>query len=355
MLSHESEQTTEEQNHTSRFICTSNHGFAAYSQEELRRLFATVKSTVLQPSEVFVATLQYSEHEVIDQLKTTPPIFLRHLFPVQYQWTAQESEQSDYMACIASFVTEHSHLQHANISLQVRKTDDSIWEDNAAALKDAIQARLDGLNGEFVVRDADYIVSVFATKQDIYVGISRPSDNISDWSGGAVRFQREEGQISRAKFKLLEAEKTFGIDFTSFREALDIGAAPGGWTSFLLDRGMKVTAVDPAKMDASVLSSPRLTYIRKNADSVKFREHQFDLLVCDMSWSPKLMARMVTNLLDAVAPGGTLIVTVKLLTKKPMALIHDVIGTFQDARLQVQRAKQLFHNRDEITIYMIKY
>lgn len=47
--------------------------------------------------------------------------------------------------------------------------------------------------------------------------------------------------------------------------------------------------------------------------------------------------------------------TVKLLTKKPMALIQEVITQFEEARLQVQRAKQLFHNRDEITLYMIKY
>ena len=74
-----------------------------------------------------------------------------------------------------------------------------------------------------------------------------------------------------------------------------------------------------------------------------------------MSWSPKLTARLVSQLLYALVPGGTAIVTVKLLTKKPMAMIHEVIGIFEDARMQVQRAKQLFHNRDEITLYMIKY
>ncbi|MNE52833.1 putative 23S rRNA ribose 2'-O-ribose methyltransferase [compost metagenome] len=88
---------------------------------------------------------------------------------------------------------------------------------------------------------------------------------------------------------------------------------------------------------------------------MRFRDSQFDLLVCDMSWSPKLTAKLVSDLLYALVPGGTAVVTVKLLSKKPMALIQDVIHTFQDARMQVQRAKQLFHNRDEITLYMIKY
>ncbi|MNC66754.1 putative 23S rRNA ribose 2'-O-ribose methyltransferase [compost metagenome] len=123
----------------------------------------------------------------------------------------------------------------------------------------------------------------------------------------------------------------------------------------MLERGLKVTAVDPAKLHPSLLSSPNLTYLQKNADSVKFRDNQFDLLVCDMSWSPKLTARLVSDLLYSLVPGGTAVVTVKLLSKKPMALIQDVIYTFQESRMQIQRAKQLFHNRDEITLYMIKY
>ncbi|GJM81737.1 hypothetical protein HMSSN139_42330 [Paenibacillus sp. HMSSN-139] len=206
-----------------------------------------------------------------------------------------------------------------------------------------------------MVRDADWVISVFAGQDRIYAGVAHPQDNLSDWNGGAIRFRKEEGQISRAKFKLLEAEAAFGIPFESFREALDIGAAPGGWTSFLLERGLSVTAVDTAKLHPSLLSSPKLTFLQRNANRVKFKENQFDLLVCDMSWSPKLTARLVTDLLYALVPGGTAIVTVKLLTKKPMALIQEVTEVFQEARLQVQRAKQLFHNRDEITLYMIKY
>jgi 23S rRNA (cytidine2498-2'-O)-methyltransferase len=38
-----------------------------------------------------------------------------------------------------------------------------------------------------------------------------------------------------------------------------------------------------------------------------------------------------------------------------MAVIKEIITMFEGQRMQVQRAKQLFHNRDEITLYMIKY
>ncbi|MFB5265469.1 SAM-dependent methyltransferase [Paenibacillus enshidis] len=337
----------------SRFICTANHGFAPYAQEELRRLFGSVKSTVLIPGEVLLVTLSEETTAVVERIQAQAPMFLRHLFPVQFQ---EESGSLDtVLTRLAAFVMNRSELQGQILSVQVRKSTDSQWEDSTGALKQAITDKLAEAPLDFAVRGADYVLSVFAGQQFWYAGISRPDDNLSDWNGGAVRFQKEEGQVSRAKFKLLEAEAAFGIDFTAFRKALDIGAAPGGWTSFLLERGLEVTAVDPARMDPSVLQSPRLTFLRKNAGEVKFRDSEFDVLVCDMSWSPKQMAKLVTGLLYSLASGGTAIVTVKLMHKKPLALIQDVISSFEQAGMQVQHAKQLFHNRDEITLYMIKY
>lgn len=67
------------------------------------------------------------------------------------------------------------------------------------------------------------------------------------------------------------------------------------------------------------------------------------------------MAKLVTGLLHSLTPGGTAVVTVKLMHKKPLAMIKEIISMFEGERMQIQRAKQLFHNRDEITLYMIKY
>lgn len=352
-------ESESESESVTRWVCTANHGFAPYAQEELRRQFGSVKSTMLVPGEIFVASLQAEPQRVVESLRVKEPVFLRHLFEVQWEWPngeeASSADSEHALEELSVFLRGDARLHGTKVAIQTRKSEQAVWENSAAELKEALQARLDGIDAEIVVREADWVISVFASKDRILAGISAPADNLSDWNGGAIRFQREEGQISRAKFKLLEAESIFGIDFASFREALDIGAAPGGWTSFLLERGMRVTAVDPAKLHPDVLRNPRLTHLRKNANSVKFRENQFDLLVCDMSWNPKLTAKLVTELLYALAPGGTAILTVKLLSKKPMALIHEIMETFEAARLQIQRAKQLFHNRDEITLYMIKY
>ena len=346
-----SEEETEEQQ--TRFICTANHGFAPFAQEELRRLFGSVKSAVLVSGEVFLVTVAYTWNEVAAMIAKQAPIFVRHIQPVDIEISAEELGSG--LNELKVYVLDKKELQGATVSLQVRKSEHSLSEVSAGALREQILEDLQDLHAEFIVQDADWILSVFVSSDHIYAGVSHPQDNLSDWNGGAVRFQREEGQISRAKFKLLEAEKSFGIDFSAFRHALDIGAAPGGWTSFLLQRGIHVTAVDPAKMHESLVGHPQLKIMRKNASAVRFRDNQFDLLVCDMSWSPKQMVKLVKDLLYCLSPGGTAIVTVKLMHKKPMALIKEVIASFEEDQMQLQYAKQLFHNRDEITLHMIKY
>lgn len=353
----------------SQFVCTANHGFAPYAQEELRRTFGAVKSQVLESGEVFLASLAAENSAVVEDLLKTQPVFLRHLFPAEMKTEVSGNVDLEGLAKqLAEWASSSPKLTGRTsrgvaedeeaaitVAVQVRKSSGSKLPATALQLKEAVEAAWPAGFIQFAVRDADYIFSVYAAEEAVYAGVSLPEENLSDWNGGAIRFLREEGQISRAKFKLLEAERIFGIEFGSFRRALDIGAAPGGWTSFLLERGLQVTAVDPAKMHPALLENPQLTYLRKNADSVKFEMNEFDLLVCDMSWNPKLTARLVIDLLYSLAVGGTAVVTIKLLSKKPLALIKEITEMYTDARMQIVQAKQLFHNRDEITLYMIKY
>lgn len=345
------QNTAPQEKISSRYICTANHGFAPYAQEELRRLFGAVKSTLLLPGEVFLATLEDEPAVVSRILAQNLPVFLRHIQPVQFQDVGDMSA----MERLAVYLSRRTELEGEKVSLHVRKGATSFWEDSPGELREWLQGKLESLGAEFTVQDPAWVVSVYADGEALYAGVSRPEENLSSWNGGMIRFRKEDGQISRAKFKLMEAEKEFGIPFYSFKNAVDIGASPGGWTSFLLERGLKVTAVDPALMHESLRKHPGLKIMRKNAGEVKFRENEFDLLVCDMSWSPKLMAKLVTGLLHSLTPGGTAVVTVKLMHKKPLAMIKEIIAMFEGERMQIQRAKQLFHNRDEITLYMIKY
>ncbi|XEC92576.1 SAM-dependent methyltransferase [Paenibacillus tarimensis] len=334
----------------SRWIGTANHGFAVYAMEELRRLFAGIKFQQLAAGEVFLLELPLSREEALKVILDQEPIFLRHLQPIDRELPLagnaddlQELSNIVRHACIV--------FEERRVAVHVRRAEGSSFPYSAADTKAVLDAVLTEIGSEQSLQHPDLILSVYAAKDRLLVGWGTPEELLSDWPGGAVRFQREEGQISRAKFKLLEAERVFGIRLEQFRQALDIGAAPGGWTSLLLERGLWVTAVDPAELHPSLTGHPRLTYWKKNASEVRFDTGGFDLLVCDMSWSPLQMCKLVLSLQSSLAPGGSAIITVKLMHRKPLQTIRDVIAKFEEAFVLV-KAKQLFHNRDEITLYL---
>jgi 23S rRNA (cytidine2498-2'-O)-methyltransferase len=116
---------------------------------------------------------------------------------------------------------------------------------------------------------------------------------------------------------------------------------------------MRVTAVDPAAMHPTLLVAPGFRHLRMNASEAKFRHEAFELLVCDMSWDPLLMAQLVKEHLSALVPGGTVITTVKLMHGKPFATLREVERTFAPL-LRLKQAKQLFHNREELTCCWVR-
>jgi 23S rRNA (cytidine2498-2'-O)-methyltransferase len=329
-------------------IGTANQGFAQYALEEIRRLFPDLKFQYLESGEVFRFQTATPQEECAHRLLEHEPIFLRHVQPVDQELTiARTLEDLEKIRALAS--AESRFQKGEKVAIQVRKQSGIDFAYTPIQIKEALNIEQFGVVS--VAREADWILSLYLSAEKLYWGISRPADNLSDWSGGAVRFQKEAAQISRAKFKLLEAEIAFAINFQQFQNALDVGAAPGGWTDFLLERGLRVTAVDPGKLDAVLLKNPRLTYLPRNAENVDFPPQSFDLLVCDMNGSPSQTAKLIARLLPTLKSGGTLLLTIKLMHKKPFQAVKETLATL-GSRIILIRAKQLFHNREELTLYL---
>lgn len=335
---------------TSQWIGTANYKYAQRAQEEVRRLISEVSFTYLAPLEVFIITSPLSREETLQAIMRQEPIFLRHLQPIDTTFEVQ----SDH----AEIEELHHYLNEAtslmvgkDVAVQVRFSPEITYHLSPAEVRDEVLATLHDVNP--VVQHADWIISIYVSNETLYVGISKPTDNLSDWTGGAIRFKKERQHISRAKFKLLEAEVAFGLDYSQYHSAIDVGAAPGGWTSLLLERGVKVTAVDPAALHPSLKHHPQLTYYKKNIGELSFAPHAFDLLVCDMSWSPRQTAKLLLDLIGALMVGGTAIITLKLMHKNAFQAVREMTASLEPP-LQLVKAKQLFHNRDEITMCFVR-
>jgi 23S rRNA (cytidine2498-2'-O)-methyltransferase len=333
------------------WVGTSNRGFGKLAYSELQRLFDKAKTQSLSPGDVFRFEVDADREEALRRIKAKPPIFLRHMQPVHATVPMEGAEAT--LAAIRAVVAEFdAPLRGKKVAVQARKAEAPQTPKAEIApidVKRIVDEALAQAHGAIpVVQDMEYVISVYLAREAAYIGWSKPEDNLSTWSGGAVHFRKEDGDISRAKFKLMEAELAFGIDFGAYHSALDIGAAPGGWSSFLLEKGLRVTAIDPADMHPSLLREHGFTYLRKNAADVKFPADSFDLLVCDMSWDPLRMAELVKRLLPAVSRDGLILTTVKLMHGKAFATLREV-ESIMEPEAKLVATKQLFHNREELT------
>ncbi len=134
--------------------------------------------------------------------------------------------------------------------------------------------------------------------------------------------------------------------------AVDLGAAPGGWTWQLVRRSVRVTAVDNGPMDAALLDSGLVTHLR--ADGFRFQPKKpVDWLVCDMVEQPRRVAELIAHWL-AQGWCRRAIFNLKLPMKKRYEETLSCLGIVSDAlggRADI-RAKQLYHDREEITVFV---
>ncbi|MGZ4163989.1 MAG: SAM-dependent methyltransferase, partial [Tumebacillaceae bacterium] len=82
---------TQPEQSVTRLIGTANHGFAQHAIEEVRRLVPVVKFSYLEPGEVFLIQTSASFDELADKLRAQPPIFLRHIQPVEVEMDIDRS------------------------------------------------------------------------------------------------------------------------------------------------------------------------------------------------------------------------------------------------------------------------
>ena len=70
------------------------------------------------------------------------------------------------------------------------------------------------------------------------------------------------------------------------------GAAPGGWSWQLVQRGMQVVAIDNGPMDQALMESGQVTHLREDAFAYK-PQRPVDWLVCDMVEKPARVAQLM--------------------------------------------------------------
>lgn len=168
------------------------------------------------------------------------------------------------------------------------------------------------------------------------------------WPGGRARMRLGGDFPSRAARKLAEAFAWLGMSPGSGELCVDLGAAPGGWSWLLLEKRARVIAVDPARMDAKLMRNPRLRHVQGNAFEYE-PETPVDWLFCDMAYRPLEVAQMLGRWARR-RHTRLLVANFKLPMKRKVEMVERIRGLLADSGFTSLRTRQLYHDREEITL-----
>ena len=191
-----------------------------------------------------------------------------------------------------------------------------------------------------------------------FVGLSLPPWT-SAWPMGIPRIAMPGAAPSRSTLKLAEAFAAFLGPrepqlLRAGMRAVDLGAAPGGWTWQLAHRGLRVTAVDNGPLKGAVAVDPLVAHV--TADGLKYRpQRPVDWMVCDIVDQPARIATLVGEWL-AQGHARSMIFNLKLPMKKRHAEVLRCAAIIADAARAAGvpyslALRQLYHDREEVTGY----
>lgn len=194
----------------------------------------------------------------------------------------------------------------------------------------------------------------------VQIAMSFPG-NRSEHLGGVLRLRHPSDAPSRSTLKLEEAWHTFvpkdawEARLASGMQAVDLGAAPGGWTYQLVRKGMFVYAVDNGPMAPSLMSTEQVEHLREDG-FVWEPPYRLDWLVCDIVDKPMRVIDMVERWLikrwcrEAVF---NLKLPMKRRWEEVRRCLERLEHTLDEHGVAASIAcRHLYHDREEVTVHV---
>ncbi|ROQ28548.1 23S rRNA (cytidine(2498)-2'-O)-methyltransferase RlmM [Gallaecimonas pentaromativorans] len=201
----------------------------------------------------------------------------------------------------------------------------------------------------------------FTGTDSAFIGYSQPKNHYPHLMG-IMRLKFPKDAPSRSTLKLEEAFHYFLSKtqrekrLESGMNAVDLGAAPGGWTYQLVQKGMMVTAIDNGPMDQKLLDTGQVKHIRDDGFRWLPKKHNVHWLVCDMIESPKRVANLMCDwFIDEWCIEA--IFNLKLPVKRRFHTVEECLELIYE-RLDKAgvpyrlAAKHLYYDREEITVHL---
>ncbi len=222
--------------------------------------------------------------------------------------------------------------------------------------------------------------ALFFSGNEVILGFSLGHNSSPDVMG-IPRLKFPSQAPSRSTLKLDEAFLYFipkaerETRLTSGMLAVDLGAAPGGWTYQLVRRGMMVTSIDNGPMAESLMETGQVKHRMEDGFKYVPMKHEIywlvretkkrekvnipdqtpvDWLVCDMIEKPQRVVKMAINWFTQ-GYCREAIINFKLPMAKKYDTVKEILEQLKTSLPNCYyEAKHLYYDRDEITV-LIKY
>ena len=360
-------------------------GFEPEASNDLRRLAAEARADIALDAPIgcgfVVGTTSHLDPRSLPRaFERAPPIFARSVFtatgPHRLFEPVAPKGRPDRVAPLLQLIEDFdAELAREGGAQRTRgqghydalrlETPDTNDGKELSGLTRALAARLSNeltTRGLLSERDDDAtppaacLHVLFADGAHAYVGASA-APWASRWTMGIPRLRMPGGAPSRSTLKLAEALVTFLDDreaevLRAGMRAVDLGAAPGGWTWQLVRRGLAVTAVDNGPLKGEVRDDPLVTHLR--ADGLAYLpKRPVDWMVCDIVEQPSRIAALVARWIGE-GHARRAIFNLKLPMKKRYDEVRRCEAIIRDglAKARVQHTlalRQLYHDREEVT------
>ena len=339
-----------------KFILYFTPEFEAYAIKEIEGALGSAKKLSDFGGGIALMETERGRAELLPLLSRAKPILSKHISPIDAEFGISGQGETDLV----------SILDHVKSQPYIRKGD-----------RFSIQCRRRGKGSDYTSKDVEVfvgswfegsgsipvfsdtsvmggpeikIIQIYLFDKTCYIGFSESGELINEHND-EYRLHSRSDKVSRSEFKLIEALRKFNIILKDGK-ALDLGAAPGGWSKVLLGLGMKVTAVDPAALDAAVAASPNIVHLRSISDIPP--ADRFDLMVDDMNIDAESSARILVDLSKLLNPSANAIITLKLKRgANPFKAVNSAIHILWQA-YNIVSIVSLFHNRLEVTVLLSK-
>lgn len=139
---------------------------------------------------------------------------------------------------------------------------------------------------------SDYSVEVRAEEFWHYAIIETPCDTFD-----LEEVEKPQAAPSRAWHKIQEAYDQFSWNFKKGEAVIEVGSAPGGISYFLINKGAKLTAIDPADMAEDI---GNFTHIKESVFDIRRNQlpNHCDWIVSDLNLSGDLNISQCKRIAD---------------------------------------------------------